>query len=493
MYGEWCVKSISSHLPLRLILAAVYFILVIVPASSNDWNDFYGDASDSLVDSSVWENLFTGGGERETGLTVFPLLELPLGGERAAMGGAYTAVARDLSGIEANPAGTATLPYTEIGVFHKNYIADTSVESAAGAIRFGDLGVGGGVRYLHVPFTGRDDRGRQTLSTRYSELTAAANVSYNFFRSYSFHGLSVGMNAKFAQRSVPELIAPGQSAASALVDLGMLTRFNFLKPYPSRDRNTAVGFAARNFGTLALGESPPATLAAGISYSPLRPLTLAFDTEVPVNLAPDTPSAPIAMSAGGSVQITDFFAAQTGVQLKGGNPRFSLGGGLDLDEVTVAANYTLDLTSQFSGPDNFTLEARFNFGDRGRAASRRELEDLYFEGIEALAAGNPTRAVQLLEQATEIDPKFDPAVETLENALQARELESQMEILGDLEALDIDTERLLGDDLFEDVDDLEELEDESDDGGPQDDESGSEDQDDIPDIELEDLQEEEDE
>lgn len=443
MTNRALVPSYSPALKIALAL-----VLVVAPAMAEDWSDFYGDASGRVVESSLWHDLFTDGGNRQTGLTVFPLLELPLGGERQSMAGAYTAVARDLSGIEANPAGTSTLEYTEIGLFHRNYIADTSIEGAAGAIRLGDLGLGGSVRYLHVPFTGRDDRGRQTLSARYSEFSAAANVSYNFFRSYSFHGLSVGMNAKFAHRSVPEIIAPEQSASSALVDVGLLTRFNFLKFFPSRQRNLAVGVAARNFGTLALNESPPANVAAGLAYNPIRPVTLAVDAEMPVNLAPDTPSAPFAASVGTSVQVTDFLNAMTGVQLKGGNPRVSLGANVDFEKVSIAANYTLDLVTQLPGPDNFSVEARFNFGDRGRAARRAELEDLYLEGVSALSRGDLARAVDLLEQATSIDERFDPAAETLANARRAEELEEEMRALGDLDGLDRDPGELLRDDFL---------------------------------------------
>ena len=443
------LNRITRHVSFLLVLLLAS--AVWVPAFGDDWSDFYGERSAELADSRVWREWFAGGGERQTGLTVFPLLELSIGGERQAMGNAYTAVAGDLSGIEANPAGTATLPYTEAGLFHRNYIADTAVEAAAGTIRFGDLGVGGNARYLHVPFTGRDDRGRQTVSARYTEMSAAANVSYNFFRSYRFHGLSLGMNAKVAHRSVPESIAPGQSATSALVDIGALTRFNFLKAFPSRDRNTSVGVAARNFGTFALDESPPSVIAAGLSYRPLRPVTLAFDGELPVNLAPDTPSAPLAVAAGTRVRVTDFLTARSGVQLKGGNPRISIGGSVDFDEVSVAATYTLDLVSQLAGPDNFTIEARFNFGDRGRQAARNELEDLYLEGVAALAAGNPDRAASLLEQALDIDPRFEPAEETLRNAQRARELEQSMQALGDLEELDQDPGELLRDDLLKDT------------------------------------------
>ena len=41
---------------------------------------------------------------RNTGLTIFPILSLPFGGDQTAMANAYTAVCRDISFLEANPA-----------------------------------------------------------------------------------------------------------------------------------------------------------------------------------------------------------------------------------------------------------------------------------------------------------------------------------------------------------------------------------------------------
>ena len=55
------------------------------------------------------------------------------------------------------------------------------------------------------------------------------NVSYNFFPSYYFSGLSVGANVKVAYRSIPDAIYLNQSVFAAMLDVGMLTRFDFLK------------------------------------------------------------------------------------------------------------------------------------------------------------------------------------------------------------------------------------------------------------------------
>ncbi|MFW6233825.1 MAG: UPF0164 family protein [Spirochaetota bacterium] len=395
--------------------------------------------SDSYLNYTQWGTNWWG----NTGLTAFPILELPLGGRHEAMGGAFTAAGPDVGALNANPAATATLRYTELALSHKNHIADSSIESLGYAIRLGDLGLGVDVRYLHVPFTARDDRGRQTQSARYSEVAGLLNVSYNLFRSYYFHGLSVGLNTRLAHRSIPETISPGQSVTAAAVDFGLLTRFNVLKFHASRERNLSLGFAARNFGLPVLGDPLPTHMALGLAYRPVRPLLIAIDGELPVSLQEGTPPGPPALHTGMNVQITDFFDAGAGFRLRGGNPRFSLGGNIDFDEVSLAAVYTLDLTTSLEAADNFSVQARFNFGDRGRLERRERLEDLYLDGIVLLSEGEISDAVSLLEEAVALDPSFDPAVETLASAQRSLQLQQGMFRLGDLEELDQDPGLLL--------------------------------------------------
>ncbi|MFP4509641.1 MAG: UPF0164 family protein [Spirochaetaceae bacterium] len=395
--------------------------------------------SDSYLNYTQWGTNWWG----NTGLTAFPILELPLGGRHEAMGGAFTAAGPDVGALNANPAATATLRYTELALSHKNHIADSSIESLGYAIRLGDLGLGVDARYLHVPFTARDDRGRQTQSARYSEVAGLLNVSYNLFRSYYFHGLSVGLNTRLAHRSIPETISPGQSVTAAAVDFGLLTRFNVLKFHASRERNLSLGFAARNFGLPVLGDPLPTHMALGLAYRPVRPLLIAIDGELPVSLQEGTPPGPPALHTGMNVQITDFFDAGAGFRLRGGNPRFSLGGNIDFDEVSLAAVYTLDLTTSLEAADNFSVQARFNFGDRGRLERRERLEDLYLDGIVLLSEGEISDAVSLLEEAVALDPSFDPAVETLASAQRSLQLQQGMFRLGDLEELDQDPGLLL--------------------------------------------------
>ena len=361
-----------------------------------------------------------------TGTTSFPILKIPSGGEYEGMGTAYTAVGRDPSFVDSNPASTSILEFTEFSVTHNNLIADVSMEGLVYSMRFGDLGVGLAGKFVHVPFTAYDSFGVQQSSTLYSETVAGVNLSYNFLDSFYFHGLAVGMNLKVAARRISELAAPDQSGAGVMADLGVLTRFNFLKHYPSRDRNLSFGILAQNVGPPSRGEPLPTSLRAGVAYAPIRRLTISGDVIYPISLASGVEPEPFGFATGLSLQVADFVSTQAGFQMQGGNPRFTLGSIVDLSDVTLVVNWILDRATQVDRPDRFSLQARFNLGDRGRADSRATVEEYYPDALVAFAAGDTEETVELTQKALELDPRFQPARETLATALRSLELERQM-------------------------------------------------------------------
>ncbi|MFW5643786.1 MAG: UPF0164 family protein, partial [Alkalispirochaeta sp.] len=362
-----------------------------------------------------------------TGLTVFPTLDIPMGGEYEALGSAYTAAARDVTFLEANPAASSNLENTELAVFHNNLIADTNMESAAYTTRIEDFGTGVGVKYLHVPFTEYDDFGVQQATARYSEAIAAFNVSYNFLNSFYFDGVAAGANVKLAYRNIPEVIVPDQSAAGVMVDFGVLSRFDLLKFYPSRARNFAVGTTLRNVGPEVLEEPLPTVWSIGTAYSPLRPLLLSFDVNVPLlpfsDLSPPGPG----YAFGTAVTVTDFFTIRGGYQIKGGNPRINMGGSVRIQDMTVTVNYTLDMTTQLAAFDRFSLQAGFSLGDRGRGARQDTVRALYLDALEAFAAGDLEETIELTDEALILDPTFQPAEETRAMASRMLELQNQMD------------------------------------------------------------------
>ena len=377
------------------------------------------DISEVYSEAEELSDIFA---DPNTGLTVFPTLLVPTGGKYEGMGTAYTAVALDSGYLEANPSASAVLDYSELSFLHNNWIADSNLEGVVYTMRFDDLGIGFGGKFLYVPFTSYSDFGERLGAGYYSETVATANISYNFFSSYYFYGLAVGANIKVAYRNVPATTIPDQSALAGIVDIGALTRLNFLKFFSSRSKNFSVGVVLKNLGPLVQQEPLPTVLTVGLAYSPVRPLIIAYDLNIPIGYGQGAEQ--INMAGGLDVTVTDFFSIQSGFNYRGANPRFTLGGTVNLKKVSFVANYTLDLSSQVGNLDRFSVEAKINLGDDGRMALRNKVDEYYLEGVEEFANGNLNRAITAFEKALELDPGFTPARDYLsevERQLENRE------------------------------------------------------------------------
>jgi hypothetical protein len=391
------------------------------------------DAADFYATLGDTEATF---GDPNTGVTAFPMLFVPVGGRYEGMGTAFTAVSNDSSFLESNPSASSLLENSELSVLHNDWIYDTNVEGLVYTVRFNDLGIGFGGKFLYVPFTSYDTYGERNAGAYYSESLATINVSYNFFSSYRFYGLALGTNVKFAYRSIPNVLVPvgydSQSALAALVDFGALTRVNFLKFYPSRSKNFSIGLVLKNLGPKVQSENLPTALTGGIAYSPLRPITLSYDLNFPLNFGLDAAGLTksvesISMAGGVDVVLTDFFSMQGGFNYRGANPRISLGAVVELPSVSFVVNYTLDLTTQLEPFDRISIEATLNLGDRGRIALRAKIDELYLEGLEAYAEGDLDRAVKRWKEVLELDPEFEPAQSFLERALLQIENRTKLE------------------------------------------------------------------
>ena len=358
-----------------------------------------------------------------TGLTVFPSLLIPMGGRYEGMGTAYTAVAGDSGFLESNPAGSSVLEQGELSFLHHSWIADSNIEGVVYTVRVNDLGFGVGGKFLYVPFTEYNDWGEREARGYFSESIAILNLSYNFFSSYQFYGLAVGANLKAAYRNVPTAIYPDQSVLTGLLDVGLLTRFNFLKAYSSRSKNFSVGLALKNLGLPALSEPVPTTATAGIAYSPVRPVTWALDFNLPISFIPDEAPAERWYLATGLNVTVDFLQLQGGVQLKGDNPRVTVGSTIDLPKVSFVLNYNLDLSGRLNPLDKFSIEAKLNLGKAPN--DRDKVEELYLVGLEAYAKGKLAEAIGFWQQALELDKNFTPARENIETAQKALNLEQE--------------------------------------------------------------------
>jgi hypothetical protein len=376
--------------------------------------------------ASVW-----GPPDPSAGTTIFPSLEVPLGGRLEGMGSASTASASDAGFIEANPAATALLKSTELAFSHHGWIADSNLEGIVYTIRFDDLGFGFGGRFLYVPFTGYDEWGERSSRGTISETVATANIAYNFLRSYSFPGLAAGASIKAAYRHVPSDIAAGQSILGLMTDIGIQTSFSVAKFQHWTLPNLSLGLVLKNLGiSTMVDESLPLTASAGIAYAPVRAVTIAADLNVPISLDAD-PARQFDLAVGANVAVAEFLSLQAGMHWKPGNPRVSIGADVDLGSWSVNANYNLDMSALARNPaDKFSIQARIDLGDRGRGERRLRADELYAEGLREFSVGNLLKAIELWKAVLEIDLKYSPASQYIAIAQATIDIQDQIRDAG---------------------------------------------------------------
>ncbi|HAK45913.1 MAG TPA: hypothetical protein DCO79_08355 [Spirochaeta sp.] len=404
------------------IFFTLLFILFISPIFASEYSDYY----------SAITNITALTGDLNTGTTVFPLLRIPAGGKAEAMGTAQTAVASDSSSIMFNPAVTSVLDLTELSFTHNDWISDTSVESVNFTTRFDDLGVGAGFKMLYLPFTAYDEWAEAYAKGYPLEAILSLNASYNLFSSFYFDGVSTGISFKAGYRQISSVFYANQSSFAVMGDLGLYTSFDFLKFYNSRNRNFSVGAVLRNAGVETLGEALPTEFSAGIAYSPLQPLNIAVDFNLPINLLGD-PVEQWYLAGGIEAVMTDFFSFQGGFNWRGSNPRISLGSTIDLADVAFNINYTQDLTTSTDALDRFSIEAKIKLGDEGRYERRQIVDELYIAGLEAYANGDLEKAISYWEAALKVDNNFTPAEEFIASASRSIDLLKSMEELNRVE------------------------------------------------------------
>ena len=419
----------------RFILCIIILLFLsgtMADAETN--NSGYGSITDYL--NSIY------GADPNAGLTAFPVLKIPMGGRAEGMAGAFSAVSDDISFIEFNPAGSSMLTRSGLAVFHNNWIADTKIEGAVFASRFKDLGFAAAGKWLYTPFTEYNMYGERASKGYYSEGVAILNISYNFFKTYYFPGLSVGANIKGAFRILPDFsdaddmgnnegqIVTGsglsQSAFMVMADVGLLTRFNFLKFYNSREPNTSAAVVMRNLGPLSMKEALPSVITAAIAYKPLKPLLVSFDFSVPLNFQDISLSEKPYWSLGIAGDVTRFLSLRTGLMGKAGNVRISIGSSVNLAKLSLEINYTLDLMTQIQPLNRVSLGMRFDLGDQGRSTNAARAEELYLKGLDAYANSDLSTARSCWEEALRLDPHYTPAKEGLNIIYRTQQTEDRI-------------------------------------------------------------------
>ena len=390
----------------------------------SDFSDFFTDLG--YIDSS-----------KNEGITSFRSLLIPVGGRSESLGSAYTGLCDDAGYINFNAAASCILTETQASAFHNSWIADSKMDTLVYTTRIDNTGVGFQAGCLYMPFTEYNIFGERVNASYYTESNFAANISHNFLAGYDFKGLALGATIKSTFRSVPDYTdnntdaiisysGLAQSGFGIMADVGVMMQFNFLKFFASRTPNVRIGLSAQNLGVaftgisskdgLKLDDPLPTFFAAGMSCQFLPIITATFDIKQPVNLFHPEQYQMFSVSAGAILAFTKQFNLLLGAEIKGGNPRFSVGSELQLTNARLNFNYTLDLTSSFNPVNRISLSAKILLGDRGRAERQKIIDELYLRGLEYYAAAEWENAIEQWEMVLKINRRYDPAIIGIESA-----------------------------------------------------------------------------
>lgn len=416
-----------KNIKTRLITVFIFLFLGSINLYGldiSDFSDFFTDLG--YIDSS-----------KNEGITSFRSLLIPVGGRSESLGSAYTGLCDDAGYINFNAAASCILAETQASVFHNSWIADSKMDTIVYTTRIDNAGFGLQAGCLYMPFTEYNLFGQRVNASYYTETNFAANISYNFMAGYDFKGLSLGATIKSAFRSMPDFTdndtdaiisfsGLAQSGFGIMADLGMMLQFNFLKFFASRTPNVRIGLSAQNLGVAFTGLSSksgiklddplPTFFAAGFSCQFLPIITATFDIKQPVNLFHPEQYQIFSLHAGVILAFTKQFNLLVGAEIKGGNPRFSVGSELQLTNARINFNYSLDLTSSFNPVNRISLSARILLGDRGRAERQKIIDQLYLEGLEYYANSEWEKAIEKWEEVLLINKRYDPAILGIESA-----------------------------------------------------------------------------
>lgn len=405
------------------------------------------------VDSTL-ADIFGSFTDKNEGTTSFRSLNIPSGGRVEAMGTAFTGVSDDISFFDYNPAASAVLEKSEVAVFHNAWIADSAMETLSAARRNGNFGYGAQIKCFYVPFTEYNLFGDKLTGSYYSETSAAFNLSYNFLSGYSFKGIALGMNAKFAWRNVPdytdsqsgEIISGSgleQSSLAAMADFGIFTSFNFLKKFASTKPNLRLGLSFSNFGlaftgfgdSVKIDDPLSSKISAGISYRPFPILLISLEARQPVNLQDFSELGKLQAASGFEIAVSENFSIEGGFLIQGGNPRFSMGSEFGISKIKMSVCYTLDLTTSANPVNHISLSAKMKFGDRGRSEQLQKVNEIYIQGLRLYAQGDYDSAIFSWNEAASLakeyplNIKYEPALQARNAALSFNENKNRLENL----------------------------------------------------------------
>lgn len=172
----------------------------------------------------------------KVGTAAGTFLTIPIGAKAVGMGGAFVSIANDATTLYWNAAGIAKLPQSEVVGVHSGWIAGTSFDYAAVALKLGGFGALG----LSITSLSMDDMKVRTIEKPdgtgeyFSAGDLAVGLSYAFELTDRF---AIGFTGKYIQQNIWHMTARGFA-----LDVGSTFRTDLFN-------GMIIGAAITNFGT----------------------------------------------------------------------------------------------------------------------------------------------------------------------------------------------------------------------------------------------------
>lgn len=173
-------------------------------------------------------------GEQRAGTASLTFLKIGVGARAVSMGGAYVAMANDVSSMHWNPAGLAQIGHHELMVSHLDWLVDINLEYLGYVHQVGSqVAVGTFVELLHMadmPVTTEYHPYGNGTYFQYSDLVTGICTSVRMTDKFSF-----GVTMKYVRENMADIIMDG-----FLVDVGTYYWTGF--------KTLRIAAAMRNFG-----------------------------------------------------------------------------------------------------------------------------------------------------------------------------------------------------------------------------------------------------
>jgi hypothetical protein len=259
--------------------------------------------------------IFSSGGVGDDFLRVNPIAK------SASMSNAYCAIGGDTSSIFFNPAGIILVKKPLISLTHFASFGDTNYENFSVVYPLGDFGATGlGILYNYTfSFFEYDEFGEEAGKIDNRDITITLSYSYPVI---SF--LSLGANIKYFNSLLYRYSKTGLAC-----DIGTLIKIN-------KNPDFFGAFVIQNIGYqtayLDIIDEMPTNIKAGVSckfaiFNDIV-ITIAFDTNRLIK-KDELPTLDI----GGDLCFAKFFSIRAGIGLRHDTERFSLGFGINMQNV----------------------------------------------------------------------------------------------------------------------------------------------------------------